>query len=417
MGWGHRNAVLALGVTLALGAMRALAAPALAPAPAPSPPPAYGAAHAADFVIPDFRFHDGSALANRRIHYTTFGTPRRDARGRIDNAVLILHGTGGSGAGFIRSQFAGELFGPGQLLDDSRYFIILPDGIGHGKSSKPSDGLRMRFPHYDYADMVEAQHALVASLGIDRLRLIMGTSMGCMQAFMWGETWPDAVQAMQPMACLPTAIVGRNRLWRRMIIDVIEHDPAWAGGNYTAEPKEGLRAAEDIIIIVGSAPHQMQKSLDATDKVEKYLDDDMRAALDGVLPDGGKTEPEDADDLIYALDASRDYDPSAHLEAIKADVMWINSADDFINPPELDIAQAMAPRIKHGTFVLLPIGPNTHGHGTHTWAVAWKDKLEALLKESEQQEVVICIGPPDAVDCPLPGWDRSKRHRQSPTGG
>jgi homoserine O-acetyltransferase len=352
--------------------------------PATPATPAYGEPHGADFVIHDFHFRSGESLAELRIHYTTFGTPHRDASGRIDNAVLILHGTGGAGTSLIRPQFAGELFGPGQLLDDSKYFIVLPDGIGHGKSSKPSDGLHMRFPHYDYADMVEAQHRLVLEgLGVTRLRLIMGTSMGCMQAFMWAEQWPDAMDAIQPMACLPVRIVGRNRLWRRMTIDAIEHDPAWQGGDYASEPLEGLRAAEDITIIAGSAPHQMQKALDTPDKVDKYLADNMNAALNGVLPDGGKTEADDANDLIYAIDSSRDYDPSANLEAIKAYVMWINSADDFINPPELGIAQAMAPRIKNGTFVLLPIGPNTHGHGTHTWAVAWKDKLEELLKESE----------------------------------
>jgi homoserine O-acetyltransferase len=372
----------ALAFVVALPGLFAAAAPLVAQAPAPAPPPAYGTPHGADFVIHDFHFASGGSLPALRIHYTTFGTPHRDATGRIDNAVLILHGTGGAGTSLIRPQFAGELFGPGQLLDDSRYFIILPDGIGHGKSSKPSDGLHMRFPHYDYADMIEAQHQLVESLGIARLRLLMGTSMSCMQDFMWAERWPDAMDAIQPMACLPVRIVGRNRLWRRMIIDAIEHDPAWQGGDYTSEPKEGLRAAEDLTIIAGSAPHQMQKALDTPDKVDQYLADNMGVALDGVLPDGGKTEPDDADDLIYAIDSSRDYDPSANLEAIRAYVMWINSADDFINPPELGIAQAMAPRIKNGTFVLLPIGPNTHGHGTHTWAVAWKDKLAELLAES-----------------------------------
>jgi homoserine O-acetyltransferase len=375
----HRT--LAFGVAL-LGSL--VAAAPLAAQPPAAPPPAYGTPHGADFVIHDFHFASGEALPELRIHYTTFGTPHRDVSGRVDNAVLILHGTGGAGTSLIRPQFAGELFGPGQLLDDAKYFIILPDGIGHGQSSKPSDRLHMRFPHYDYADMVEAQHQLVESLGITRLRLLMGTSMGCMQDFMWAEQWPDAMDAVQPMACLPVRIVGRNRLWRRMIIDAIEHDPAWEGGDYATEPREGLRAAEDLTIIAGSAPHQMQKALDTPDKVDQYLTDNMNVVLDGVLPDGGKTEPDDADDLIYAIDSSRDYDPSAHLEAIKAYVMWINSADDFINPPELDIAQAMAPRIKNGTFVLLPIGPNTHGHGTHTWAVAWKDRLEELLKESER---------------------------------
>jgi homoserine O-acetyltransferase len=376
----HRATATCAALVLALGAggLRAQTPP------QPPAAPAYGTPHEADYVIHGFHSVGGKqGMANLRIHYTTFGTPVRDAGGRTTNAVLILHGTGGSGASLIRPQFAGELFGPGQLLDDSKYFIILPDGIGHGKSSKPSDGLHMRFPHYDYADMVEAQHDLVQSLGISRLRLIMGTSMGCMQAFMWGETWPDAVQAMMPMACLPVRIVGRNRLWRRMVIEGIEQDPAWQGGEYKSEPLAGLRNAADIQIIAGSAPHQMQKALATPEDVDAFLKDDMDAYLLGRLPDGGKTDPLDANDLIYQVDSSRDYDPSAHLEDIKAYVMWVNSADDFINPPELGIAQQQAPRIKNGTFVLLPIGPNTHGHGTHTWAVAWKDKLAELLKQSE----------------------------------
>src|SRR6185312_7460373 len=313
-----------------LAAAAAAVAPALAvAAPAPEPPPAYGPPHGADFTIKDFRFRSGETLPSLRIHYTTLGTPHRNAAGQIDNAVLVLHGTGGAGTSLLNKVFAGELFGPGQLLDDSRYFIILPDGIGHGKSSKPSDGLRMRFPHYDYADMVEAQHALVTQgLGISRLRLIMGTSMGCMQAFMWGETWPDAVAAMQPMACLPVRIVGRNRLWRRMIIDAIESDPAWDAGDYRDEPLAGLRTAADIQIIAGSAPQQMQTALAAPEAVDRFLQEDMDAYLHGRLPNGGRMTPLDADDLIYQVDSSRDYDPSADLEAITAQVMWINSADD-----------------------------------------------------------------------------------------
>ena len=205
-------------------ALGLLAAPAVGAGaePAPSLNP-----HQADFIIRDFHFASGESLPEVRVHYMTLGTPARDAAGRVTNAVLILHGTGGSGSQFLRPQFAGELFGPGQLLDTAKYFIILPDDIGHGKSSKPSDGMRMRFPHYDYADMVEAEHALVTrGLGVARLRLVMGTSMGCMHVFLWGEAWPDAAQALMPLACLPVAIAGRNRLWRRMIIDDITQDPA-----------------------------------------------------------------------------------------------------------------------------------------------------------------------------------------------
>ena len=381
MGSTVLRSAFAAGVALVLGLGLAQVA---AAQPTAAPAPAYDTPREGDFVMHDFHFRSGESLPELRQHYWTIGTPIRDASGRITNAVLVLHGTGGDGHSLIRPQFAGELFGPGQLLDSKRYFIILPDGIGHGKSSKPSDGLHMRFPHYDYADMIEAQHRLVTEhLGISRLRLIMGTSMGCMQAFMWGEAWPDAVQAMMPMACLPVRIVGRNRLWRRMIIEGIENDPAWNHGDYTSEPLAGLRNAADIQIIAGSAPHQLQKSLTTPEEVDTYLKEDMDAYLLGRLPDGGKTAPLDANDTIYQLDSSRDYDPSAHLEDIKAYVMWVNSADDFINPPELGIAQAQAPRLKNGTFVLLPIGPNTHGHGTHTWAVAWKDKLAVLLQESE----------------------------------
>jgi homoserine O-acetyltransferase len=327
----------------------------------------------ADFVLHDFAFQAGGTLPNLKIHYRTLGAPHRDPSGEIDNAVLILHGTGGSGAQFLRPQFAGELFGPGQLLDVSRYFIILPDDIGHGGSSKPSDGLRARFPHYSYDDMVRAEHALVTEgLGVRRLRLIMGASMGCMHSFLWGEKWPDASRALMPMACLPVAIAGRNRLWRRMIVDAIEADPAWQGGDYRVEPAQGLRTAADILIIAGSAPRQMQKAMPAPAEVDAYMAGPMSHAYADV----------DANDLIYQVDSSRDYDPSPDLQKITAPVMWVNSADDFINPPELGIAEKEAPRLRRGRFVLLPVSDLTHGHGTHTWAVAWKSYLEKLLAES-----------------------------------
>jgi homoserine O-acetyltransferase len=373
------KALSASGLALALGLGFGPAAN--AQAAAPTPPPAYGPPTENDFIIHDFHFQSGESLPELRIHYRSFGQPARDASGRITNAVLILHGTGGDGHSLIREQFAGELFGPGQLLDDSRYFIILPDDIGHGKSSKPSDGMRMHFPRYDYTDMVDAEHRLVTEhLGIARLRLIMGTSMGCMHSFMWGEMYPQAMDAMMPLACAPVPIIGRNRLWRRMVIDVIEHDPAWKGGDYSAEPVEGLRGAEDLQIIAGSAPQQLQKTLTDNAAVDKYLQHYMDLDLGG--PGSDPKDLLDANDLIYQVDSSRDYDPSEKLETIEAPVMWINSADDFINPPELGIADREAPRLKKGRFILLPIGPNTHGHGTHTWAVAWKQYLYQLLEES-----------------------------------
>jgi len=325
-----------------------------------------------DFIIHDFHFRSGETLPELKIHYTTFGHPIRDAAGHVTNAVIAMHGTGGSGTSLIRPIFSGVLFSPGGLLDASRYYIILPDDIGHGKSSKPSDGLHARFPHYDYADMVEAEHRLVTEgLHVDHLRLVMGTSMGCMHTFLWGETWPDTMDALMPLACLDVPIAGRNRLWRKMVIDAITSDPAWKGGDYTAEPHQALRAAADQITIAGSAPLQMQKTLPTREAAEKYLDQRLQAEFTG----------EDANDILYSTDSSRDYDAS-HLELIKAPVMWINSADDFINPPELGIAEREVKRIARGRFVLIPISEKTHGHGTHTDAAVWQDHLAELLKES-----------------------------------
>jgi homoserine O-acetyltransferase len=338
-------------------------------AQAPAPAPVEG-----EFVVHDFHFQSGETLAEMRLHYTTLGKPVRDAQGRVTNAVLILHGTGGSGHQFLRPQFSGVLFGPGQLLDAGRYYIVLPDGIGHGKSSKPSDGMHAKFPQYDYADMVTAQYRLLTEgLGVNHLRLVMGTSMGCMHSFMWGETYPGFMDALMPLACLPVQIAGRNRMWRKMVMDGIREDPEWKGGEYTSEPRDGLRTALDIILIAGSAPLRMQESYPTRDAADKFLDDFIRTRM-----------PElDANDLLYQVNASRDYDPSPGLEKIEAPVMWVNSADDFINPPELGIAEREVKRIKSGRFVLLPIGPQTHGHGTHTWAAAWQQYLAELLRESQ----------------------------------
>jgi len=331
--------------------------------------------HEGDFAVHDFRFRTGESLPELKLHYTTLGKPARDAKGRVTNAVLILHGTGGTGQQFFRPQFAGVLFGPGQLLDTARYFIILPDDIGHGKSSKPSDGLHMRFPRYDYADMVELEHRLVTEgLGVDHLRLVMGTSMGCMHAFLWGETYPADMDALMPLACLPVALAGRNRMWRAMAIDAIESDPAWKGGDYAAEPREGLRTAGDLLSIAGSAPLQMQKTMPTRAAADQYVADYEKSELASL----------DANDTIYQLDASRTYDPDPELGRITAPVMWINSADDFINPPELGIAEREVAKLKNGRFILIPISEATHGHGTHTWAAVWRDHLAELLKQSQR---------------------------------
>ncbi len=323
-----------------------------------------------DFVVRDFGFKSGEKLPELRLHYMTLGKPARDAQGRVTNAVIILHGTGGSGRQFLVPQFAGALFGPGQLLDASRYYVILPDGIGHGRSSKPSDGLHARFPQYDYDDMVAAQYRLVTEgLGVDHLRLIMGTSMGCMQSWVWGETYPELMDALMPLACLPVQIAGRNRMWRKMLMDAIRNDPEWNGGEYTAQPRAALRTALDLLIIAGSAPLQGQKNYPTRDAADKYLEDV-----------GARSTSLDANDLLFQVNASRNYDPSARLDKIKVPVMYVNSADDFINPPELGIAEREIKKVKNGRFVLLPISDLTRGHGTHTSAAAWQQYLDEILK-------------------------------------
>lgn len=367
--WSMTAAALALSSTLA-------AAPPAANAPTASTAPTASIvtqAHEGDFVLHDFHFASGESLAELRLHYTTLGKPQRDAQGRVTNAVMILHGTGGDGHQFLRAQFADVLFAAGGLLDAARYYIILPDNIGHGHSSKPSDGAHAHFPHYAYADMVEAQYRLLTQgLGVERLRLLMGTSMGCMHAFMWGELHADRVDALMPLACLTVQIAGRNRMWRHLIIDAITRDPAWQGGDYTSEPSVGLRSAAGILLIAGTAPAQLQRQFPTRDAADHHTDEALAATLDGL----------DANDLLYQVAASRDYDPEARLGEIRAPLMWVNSADDFINPPELGIAERTVTKIPHGKFVLLPVSERTHGHGTHTWAIAWQDYLRELLAES-----------------------------------
>ncbi len=331
------------------------------------------AATEGEYVTQNFHFRSGETLPSLRLHYTTFGAPRRDASGRVTNAVMILHGTTGSGKQFVSPRFAGVLFGPGQLLDATRYYIILPDGIGHGQSSKPSDGLHARFPHYDYDDMVAAQHQLlVDGLKVNHLRLIIGTSMGCMHSWVWGETYPDFMDAMMPLACLPVQIAGRNRMMRKMAMDAIRQDPAWDNGEYKAPPP-GLKTSLDVLLIMGSSPLQMQKQYPTRDAADAFLDNFLRTRFAST----------DANDFLYAFDASRNYDPSAKLGTITVPVMAINSADDFINPPELGIMEKEIKLVPKGKYVLLPITDETRGHGTHTLPAIWQGYLEELLKESQ----------------------------------
>jgi homoserine O-acetyltransferase len=317
----------------------------------------------ADFVVRNFRFASGETLPELRLHYRTIGTARRDAAGVVRNAVLILHGTGGSGAQFLTENFAGVLFGLGQLLDATRWFVILPDGIGHGASSKPSDGLKARFPRYTYDDMIEAQHRLLTEhLGVAHLRIVLGTSMGGMHTWLWGEKYPGFMEGLVPLACVPTHIAGRNRIMRKMILDDIRGDPDWKNGDYERQPR-GLAAAIQVLLLMGSSPIQWQQSAPTRDAADRFLEEQMRSRL----------APVDANDLLYAFDASREYDPSSALERIQAPVLAINSADDVINPPELGLMERLIPRVRRIRYVLIPTGPDTHGHGTHSWPVLWQE--------------------------------------------
>lgn len=323
----------------------------------------------ADYVIKDFRFRSGETLPDLRIHYRFYGHPERGPDGLVKNAVLILHGTGGWGGNFINAIFAGELFGAGQPLDAARYFIVIPDGIGHGKSSKPSDGLHARFPSYAYADMVDAQHRLLTEgLGVNHLRLVMGTSMGGMHTWVWGERYPGFMDLLMPLASVPTQISGRNRVWRRAVIDSIRNDTDWKGGDYTVQPP-GLRVAEELLFFMSSNAVRRQKEMPTLAEVDR--------ALDRSVDDAVKTG--DANDLLYAVSASRDYDPGPGLEKIRAPLLAVNSADDLINPPELGILEREIKRVPHGRAIVIPESDATYGHGTHTHAAVWKSYLVEFL--------------------------------------
>jgi homoserine O-acetyltransferase len=323
-------------------------------------------------VLENFRFGTGETLPQLKLHSLTLGTPHRNAAGNVDNAVLLLHGTGGDAHSLLNPAFSDVLFVPGGILDIHKYFLILPDDIGHGQSSKPSDRLHAHFPAYDYDDMVRSQRMMLDEMKIDHLRLILGTSMGCMQSFVWGETYPDFMDALAPFACLPVQIAGRNRMMRYMAIESIKQDPAWMGGDYKTEPAQGLRTANIIVWVMGTSPLQLQKNAPTRDQAEKLAD--------RVL---ARTTTPDANDMLYYFNASRNYDPSPHLDKITAPVLWINSADDYINPPELGIAEKMVTRMPHARFILLPISDATRGHGTHTMAVVWKDYLAEFMKATE----------------------------------
>jgi homoserine O-acetyltransferase len=328
-----------------------------------------------DFTIRDFKFASGETLPELRLHYRTLGKPDQDAQGKTTNAVLVIHGTTGSGAQFIRPEFAGELFGKDQPLDATKFFIVLPDAIGHGKSSKPSDGMHAKFPRYGYIDMVDAQYRLLTEgLGVNHARLVIGTSMGGMHTWVWGELHPDFMDALMPLASLPTQISGRNRAWRRMVIDAIRNDPAWDGGEYKTQPPS-LRTAAEMLWFMSSNPVLRQKDAPTLVKTDEVLD----KFVDGMV------KADDANDVLYALEASHDYDPGPNLEKIQAPLLAINFADDLINPPEVGILEREIKRVPHGRAIVVPFSDKTRGHGSHTLAALWKDQLVDLLKETEKQ--------------------------------
>jgi homoserine O-acetyltransferase len=327
-----------------------------------------------DYTIHDFRFRSGEALPELRLHYRTLGSPRRDDAGTVRNAVLVLHGTTGSGKQFMTENFAGVLFGPGELLDAAAHYIVLPDGIGHGQSTRPSDGMHARFPRYTYDDMIAAQYRLLTEgLHVNHLELVMGTSMGGMHTWLWGEQHPDFMDGLVPLASVPTQIAGRNRMLRKMIMDDIRGDPGWNGGDYSQQPR-GLRAAVQVLLFMVSSPLQWQKAAPTRDAADRYLEEQMHSRLDGV----------DANDFLYAFEASRDYDPSPDLGTIEAPLVAINSADDQINPPELGLMEKLIPRVRRGRYVLIPTSDATRGHGTHSFPAVWKGYLGDLLRQIEK---------------------------------
>ena len=326
-----------------------------------------------DYVISSHTFRSGEGMSHLNLHYTTIGTPVKNDAGVVTNAILVLHGTGGNGSGFLeRAYFHNELFAPGQPLDATKYFIVLPDNVGHGKSSKPSDGLRLKFPHYGYLDMVDLQKKLLAEkLGVTHLRLVMGTSMGCMHSWTWATEHPADIDAAMPLGCLPYPITGRNLVWRKMMIDLIQKDRNYNDGNYTGE-LQALRATRDIQYLMTQNTLELQAKGNTRADALKLFESSQRPAA-----------PLDANDLIYQYDSSRDYDPNPKLEQIRCPLVAINFTDDPVNPAELGILEREIQRVRRGRAIVMPGTPQTHGHGNHTYAALWKGELVKLLEDSK----------------------------------
>jgi homoserine O-acetyltransferase len=327
-----------------------------------------------DYELKNFNFVSGETLPVLKLHYTTLGKPVKNAKGQITNAVYIMHGTTGNSHNFTNNGFGGHLFHAGQLLDAAKYFIILPDGIGHGKSSKPSDGLHMKFPKYTYDDMIRADYTvLTQQMGINHLRLILGTSMGAMHCWVWAETYPDFMDACMANASEPVEIGGRNRITRFAAIQCVESDPTWKGGDYTEPPAAGLRGAYTSMMWMTSSPWQMQRRTPTREQAEKAYNNAAQNFI----------RHQDANDMIYAFDASRQYNPEPNLGKIKCVFYAVNSADDECNPPEMNVMEPAIKKVQKGRYILLPITEQTSGHGTHSNPTIWGDHLKELLDASE----------------------------------
>ncbi len=360
---GISRTLLGAACALGMGWALAFAAPPLQAAD-------YPAAKEAQWTARNFKFHTGEVMPELRLNYHTVGDPKGEP-------VLILHGTSGSGGGMLTPRFAGELFGAGQALDASKYFIILPDAIGAGKSTRPSDGLRTKFPHYNYDDMVEAQHRLVTEgLGIRHLRLVMGNSMGGMQTWMWGAKYPKAMDALVPMAAQPTAMASRNWMMRRLIIDSIRKDPAWKGGNYETQPQAFRTAAVFFAIGTSGGTLAYQKLAPTRELADKLLDQRLAALTKA-----------DANDYLYQWDSSRDYDAAPGIDRIEAHLLAINAADDERNPPETGIMERELKRVKHGRLYLIPASEETRGHGTTSMAKFYAKQLSEFLATVPRREM------------------------------
>jgi len=328
----------------------------------------YPAPQEGSWVVRDFKFHTGETLPELKLHYRTIGD-------KSGEPVIIMHGTTGSGAGFLAPGFAGELFGPGQALDAKRYYIILPDAIGHGRSSKPSDGLKMKFPRYNYDDMVDLQHRLVTEhLRVKHARLVMGNSMGGMETWIWAQKYPGFMDAAAPMASTPTEMASRNWMTRRLIIDSIRNDPEWMNGEYTKQPRSAQVASVFFGIATSGGDQALYKAAPTRAKADALLDARLKAPFPG-----------DANDALYQWDSSRDYNPSGGLERIEATVLVINAADDERNPPHTGVMDREIKRVKNGRVFLIPASENTAGHGTTGQARWWKDELAKLLQSAPRR--------------------------------